>query len=310
LNGDADRALATLIAILKANAYHFITPTPATHARVVARRTRARDIRDVFGWSLPFSGDVVGPELTELMMRAEILEQRGELFASSVRISSLGDDLIVHSAYPTTHHDAVFFGPDSYRFAFFLRAELPRVGPYAHILDIGAGAGAGAIAAARIAPDAYFTLTDINPHALRLAAINWVMAHLGPVYFAVCDAIPEELPGHAPPVDCIIANPPYIADAAHRAYRDGGAMHGAEVSLVWARLAAERLPSGGAFLLYTGSAIVNGEDRLKAALHETLSEFDVRYRELDPDVFGDELEREDYADVERIAAVGVVAVKR
>ena len=310
MNGDTDRALATLIAILKGSGYHFITPTPATHARVIARRTRARDIRDVFGWSLPFSGDVVGPELTELMMGAEILEQRGELFASRVRISSLGEDLIAHSAYPTTQHDAVFFGPDSYRFASLLRAELPRLGPVAHILDIGAGAGAGAIAAARMLPDAYYTLTDINPHALRLAAINWVMAHLGPVYFAVCDAIPDHLPEHAPPVDCVIANPPYIADAAHRAYRDGGAMHGAEVSLAWARIAAERLPSGGAFLLYTGSAIVNGEDRLKAALHETLRGFDVGYRELDPDVFGEELERADYADVERIAAVGCVAIRR
>lgn len=310
MNGDTDRALATLIAILKANAYHFITPTPATHARVIARRTRARDLRDVFGWSLPFSGDVVGPELAELMMRAEILEQRGELFASRVRISSLGDDLIVHSAYPTTQHDAVFFGPDSYRFAAFLRAELPQLAPRAHILDIGAGAGAGAIAAARVLPDAYLTLTDINPHALRLAAINWVMAHLGPVYFAVCDAIPDELPDHAPPVDCIIANPPYIADAAHRAYRDGGGMHGAEVSLAWAQLAAERLPTGGVFLLYTGSAIVNGDDRLKAVLHETMRDFDVSYRELDPDVFGEELERDDYAEVERIAAVGCVAVKR
>jgi methylase of polypeptide subunit release factors len=310
LNGDTDRALATLVAILKASGYDFITPTPTTHARVIARKTRARDLRDVFGWSLPFSGDVVGPDLAELMVQAEILEQRGERFASRVRVSTLGDDLIVHSAYPTTQHDAVFFGPDSYRFASFLRAELPRLGPYAHVLDIGAGAGAGAIAAARVMSDAYYTLTDINPHALRLAAINWVMAHLGPVYFAVCDAIPEDLPDHAPPVDCIIANPPYIADAAHRAYRDGGAMHGAEISLAWAQRAAQRLPSGGAFLLYTGSAIVNGEDRLKAALHEALRGFEVSYRELDPDVFGEELEREDYAEVERIAAVGCVAVKR
>jgi methylase of polypeptide subunit release factors len=310
LSGDADRALATLIAILKANAYHFTTPTPATHARVIARKTSARDLRDVFGWTLPFSGDVVGPEIAELMLRAEILEQRGEMFASSVRISSLGDDLIVHSAYPTTQHDAVFFGPDSYRFASFLRTELPRLAPRAHVLDIGAGAGAGAIVAARVLPEAYCTLTDINPHALRLAAINWVMAHLGPVYFAVCDAIPEDLPEHAPPVDCIIANPPYIADAAHRAYRDGGGMHGAEISLAWARIASERLQSGGAFLLYTGSAIVDGQDRLKEVLHETLYGFDVSYRELDPDVFGEELEREDYADVERIAAVGCVAVKR
>jgi methylase of polypeptide subunit release factors len=310
LSGDADRALATLIAILKANEYHFVTPTPATHARVVSRRTRARDIRDVFGWSLPFSGDVVGPELSELMFRADIMEQHGELFASRVRISSLGGDLFLHSAYPTTQQDAVFFGPDSYRFADFVRAELPRLAPPAHIMDVGAGAGAGAIAAARLAPEAYYTLTDINPSALRLAAINWVMAHLGPVYFAVCDAIPDALPDHAPPVDCIIANPPYIVDGEHRTYRDGGAMRGAEVSLAWTQLAAERLPTGGAFLLYTGSAIANGEDRLEAALHETLRGFDVAYRELDPDVFGEELERDDYAGVERIAAVGCVAVKR
>ena len=87
-------------------------------------------------------------------------------------------------------------------------------------------------------------------------------------------------------------------------------MLGAEVSLAWARAAAERLTRNGEFLLYTGSAIVDGEDRLKAVLHETLRGFEVSYRELDPDVFGEELEREDYAGVERIAAVGVVAVKR
>lgn len=310
MSSEADRALATLLATLRANGYRFVSPTPATHARVLTRRTRARDLRDVFGWSLPFSGDVVSAELAEVMLRAEILAQRGELFASRVRVSSLGEDLIVHSAYPTTAYEAVFFGPDSYRFAGFLQSELPRFAPRAHILDMGAGAGAGAIAAARVLPDAYYTLTDINPHALRLAAINWVMAHLGPVYFAVCDAMPEELPAHVPAIDCIIANPPYIADAARRAYRDGGAMHGAEVSLAWARIAAERLPKGGAFLLYTGSAIVGGEDRLRAALFETLRGFDVSYREIDPDVFGEELEREDYADVERIAVVGVVAVKR
>lgn len=310
MSGDKDRALASIIAVLKAGNYHFITPTPATHARVVARRQRAADLRDVFGWSLPFTGDVVGPDLAELMLQAEILEQRGELFRSTVRMSSLGEDLLAHSAYPTTAADSVFFGPDSYRFARFLEAELPRLAPRAHIVDIGAGAGAGAITAARVLPDAYFTLTDINPGALRLAAVNWVMAHLGPVYFTVCDALPDELPQHAPPIDCIIANPPYIADAAHRTYRDGGGMHGGEVSLAWTREATTRLSRGGAFLLYTGSAIVDGEDRLKAALFETLDGFDITYREIDPDVFGEELERDDYADVERIAVVGLVAVKR
>lgn len=310
MSGDADRALASLLAILKMRGYRFVTPTPATHARVIARRRRARDLRDVFGWSLPFSGDVVGPDVAELMLQAGILEQRGELFASAVRVSSLGDDLLLHSAFPTRQQDAVFFGPDSYRFANFLQRELPRLSPRRHVLDIGAGAGAGAIAAARVLPEAYCTLTDINPHALRLAAINWVMAHLGPVYFAVCDTLPTDLPEHAPPVDCIVANPPYIADPAHRAYRDGGAMHGSEVSLAWARAAASRLQRGGAFLLYTGSAIVDGEDRLRTALFGALDGFDIAYSEIDPDVFGEELEREDYADVDRIAVIGLVAVKR
>ncbi|MCA8885715.1 MAG: hypothetical protein KDA35_03765, partial [Hyphomonadaceae bacterium] len=99
-------------------------------------------------------------------------------------------------------------------------------------------------------------------------------------------------------------------DPAHRAYRDGGGMHGGELSLRWAREAAQRLDRGGAFLLYTGSAIVDGEDLLKTALLKALEQFDVTYREIDPDVFGEELERDDYADVDRIAVVGLVAVKR
>ncbi|MEQ1492980.1 MAG: hypothetical protein ABL932_20750, partial [Terricaulis sp.] len=82
------------------------------------------------------------------------------------------------------------------------------------------------------------------------------------------------------------------------------------VELEAAGEAAARLQSGGAFLLYTGSAIVNGEDKLKAALFKALDDFDVSYRELDPDVFGEELEREDYADVDLIAVVGLVAIKR
>jgi hypothetical protein len=35
----------------------------------------------------------------------------------------------------------------------------------------------------------------------------------------------------------------------------------------------------------------------------------LRYRELDPDIFGEELEKQAYADVERIAAVAAIATK-
>jgi 23S rRNA G2069 N7-methylase RlmK/C1962 C5-methylase RlmI len=112
--------------------------------------------------------------------------------------------------------------------------------------------------------------------------------------------------------DLVIANPPYMVASDGRAYREGGDMHGAELSLDWATQAVTRLEPGGRLVMYTASAIVAGEDRLRAALAPVLDQAgcDWRYRELDPDVFGEELERPEYADVERIAVVGLVAEKR
>ena len=43
---------------------------------------------------------------------------------------------------------------------------------------------------------------------------------------------------------------------------------------------------------------------------QALADFELIYGELDPDVFGEELERDDYANVERIAVIGLIAVKR
>lgn len=302
--------IAARIALLRAlrdHGYEFVTPTPATHARVIARKQQASDLRDVFGWSLPFAAEAIPYHILDLMRRAAALEQRGDLFASRFRVSTLGGDPVLHSAYPTTQHDAVFFGPDSYRFANFLRAELIQFRGVGHLIDIGAGAGAGALAAIRSADIAHVTLTDINPAALELAQANLAAAgRTERADYLLCDTLSHV----ARAADIIIANPPYIIDAAHRAYRDGGAMHGAEVSIAWAKAAAEKLTSGGALLLYTGSAIVNGEDRFKTALHEALRDFDITYRELDPDVFGEELERPAYADVDRIAIVGVTAIMR
>lgn len=304
-------AVHELLAALEARGYHFVAPTPATHARIVARRTEARDLRDVFGWSLPFGAEAIEPKIIELMRDADALDERAEMMLSNIRVASLGSHVFAHSAFPTTAHDSVFFGPDSYRFAAFLEAELRKLSRRKHLVDFGAGTGVGAIVSARYAEDV--SLVDINPAALRLAKANTLHAEIN---FRISGAQrwrflqADSLSAIEAPIDCVIANPPYIADPAHRAYRDGGAMHGGEISLKWAREAAQRLERGGAFLLYTGSAIVNGEDRLRSALFEALGDFDVSYRELDPDVFGEELEREDYADVERIAVVGLVAVKR
>jgi hypothetical protein len=108
-----------------------------------------------------------------------------------------------------------------------------------------------------------------------------------------------------------IANPPYLVDPQRRSYRHGGDKRGGDLSLVMAREAAGRLAPGGRLLLYTGSAIVDGRDELRAALEVAMAEAGctLDYRELDPDVFGEELERPDYADVDRIAVVGAIVRK-
>lgn len=312
------QARVALLQALKAGGYRFVAPTPATHARVIARRPLAQDVRDILGWSLPFRAELVDPELLGLLDAAGAIESAaGGALRSRYRVASLGDDLFLHSAFPTTQHDAVFFGPDSYRFADFIRAEILDLPPPRRLVDVGAGAGVGALTAARRLDElresgapaqATIVLTDINAAALDLARANLDAAAplAAQAEFVATDGFNDIT--FTP--DLIIANPPYIADSAHRAYRDGRGMHGGEVSLAWTRAAAERLERGGALLLYTGSAIIDGRDELKEALLGVLAGFDVSYREIDPDVFGEELERDDYADVERIAVVGLVAIKR
>jgi len=304
----ADAALLDVLAALKARGYSFVTPTPATHARVVKRpgRRQARSLTDILGWSLPFDDDAIEPELLALLRAADAVERRDGKLRARYRVSSLHGHLFLHSAYPTEAEDSVFFGPDSYRFADFIRAELGDC-EGARIVDIGTGAGVGGIVAADACPQARVVMTDINPKALRLARIN--------ARFAGIDAELIETDGLsdvADPIDVAIANPPYIIDPKGRTYRDGGDMHGGRLSLDMAREAAARLTTGGRLILYTGSAIVNGRDELHEALEAAMREAGctLHYRELDPDVFGEELERPEYGDVDRIAVVGAVATKK
>lgn len=304
-------ALSQLIDALRERSYRFVTPTPASHARVVARpgRETARSLVDVLGWNLPFSPELIEPELLLLLDLAGVLEPAGgNLLRSRVRASSLMDDLYLHSAYPTDGRDAVFFGPDSYRFASLIEAELASqpARPHAHIVDIGTGAGVGAVVAAKLSGAGAATGTDINSQALRLAAINARAANV-----ALHTVQGDDLGGVGRPIDLALANPPYIVDEGKRRYRDGGGMHGGEVALAMAQAATARLAPGGRMILYTGSAIAAGEDKLQAALRDAAQhgQCTLRYRELDPDVFGEELEREAYRDVDRIALVAAVLTK-
>jgi methylase of polypeptide subunit release factors len=308
---EGDAALVRLVEALQRRSYRFVTPTPATHARVVARpdRREARDIADILGWSLSFAPSQIDAELLGLLEAGGAIEpvQDGR-YRSRLRVSSLKGDLYLHSAYPTDAEDSVFFGPDSYRFADLIDAELGAtpVPGCATIVDIGTGAGVGAIVAARLCPAGKLWMTDVNPEALRLAAVNAKAAGVSirANESATLDCI-------ADPIDLALANPPYIIDDDARTYRDGGGMFGGQVSVDMARMAVRRLAPGGRLILYTGSAIVRGDDLLGKALARLAEaeRCDLRYRELDPDVFGEELERPAYAEVDRIAVVAAIFTK-
>jgi SAM-dependent methyltransferase len=305
-----DTALIKLLQTLATRSYRWTTPTPETQRRVRARPDRqvAVDLAGIFGWSLPFAPEIVDPQLLALMQTGGIVVERGNLLASTLRVSSLGDLLFLHSAYPTTESDSVFFGPDTYRFARFIEAGLAGMStPIGRIIDIGCGSGAGAIVAARRARVAEIVMTDINPQALRLARINAAAAGVD-ARVAMSDIL-QNVEGS---FDLVVSNPPYLVDYGRRAYRHGGNMLGADLSLRIAREAADRLNVDGRLLLYTASAIVDGVDGFRSAVMTALSERNCAadYEEIDPDVFGEELERPAYRMVDRIAVVGVRAQKR
>lgn len=300
---DAPQALLELGRALMREGYHFVTPTPETHRRVLARGDAASNLRDVFGWSRVFKRAQLPAEWFALLQAADALDQLGDGYRARVRFSSLEGGLYVHSAYPTSAVDAVFFGPDTYRFCTFVRRAAPSS---RHVVDIGCGSGAGGLIAARAAGAQRLVLSDINARALFYARINAALSRgLEPDAFALETPISNVLHDVAGPLDLIVANPPYMRDGAARAYRDGGGQFGEALSVRIVREALARLAPGGTLLLYTGVAVVDGRDVFLEAIEGLLQGHTSHYEEVDPDVFGEELERPGYERVERIAAVGL-----
>lgn len=298
--------LVRLAALVAATGYDFTTPTPATIARVNARPGAewARDLRDVFGWSRPFRGGTVPAEIADAAEQAGVLMPAGEGLRSTVRLSSLDGSLFMHSAYPTSAADAVFFGPDTYRFARAIRHAMPPT--VRRAVDIGCGSGPGAIVVARARPEAEVLAVDINEAALALTRVNAVTAGVtvDARHSDLLDAVDGDL-------DLVVANPPYLVDPGERAYRHGGGPLGAGLSLKILDAAIQRLSPGGTLLLYTGAAIIGGVDPFRVAAEEQLGGSGMRwtYDEIDPDVFGEELDGGAYATSDRIAAILLAAHK-
>ena len=297
---------------LHSQGYRFTTATPETHRRVQARAPRheAGQLREAFGWSQPFRPSLLPAEALDWLDRANALEREdGGLLRSKLRFSTLDDLLLAHSAWPTLQPDSVFFGPDTYRYAAFIRQCLSgsQRHPLRCIVDVGCGSGAGGFVAERFLrpqPGRRLVLSDINPQALRLARVNAVLAGIPHAECLLSDVL-RLVQGT---VDLVLANPPYLADPLQRGYRDGGGDLGTGLALRIVEESLLRLSPGGRLILYSGAPIVAGEDLLRSRLQPLLEGKGLRchYQELDPDVFGEELDANPaYADVERIAAVGL-----
>jgi methylase of polypeptide subunit release factors len=301
--------LSALVSFLGAGGYRFVTPTPATHHRINNRAAneRAQLLTDVFGWSRPFARSLLPVPLFEALIDGAIIREEPEGWRSSVRASTLQGDIFLHSAFPTLSADAVFFGPDTYRFARAIKSSLcsePR--HLRRALDIGCGTGAGGIVVAKNAVCDEVIMTDINATALQLARLN---ADAAGIRATTCHS--DLFANVAGEFDLIVANPPYLNDPLQRAYRHGGGELGSDLSIRIAEAARDKLSPGGSLILYTGSPIVGGTDHFLQAIEQSFRGCDLvwSYEEVDPDVFGEELETEAYSCVDRIAAVVLTARK-
>lgn len=306
-----DAALVELGMALKKRGYRYTAVTPATHTLINGRPGNewANSVEDVLGWSRPFRAGVMPAALTTLMREADVIRAHGEGWRCLLRASTVNDSLFFHSAYPTEDTDAVFFGPDTYRYIGVIDQYLAtEPNPLRRVADIGCGAGPGAIAVALRHPQAQVMAIDINDRALRLTSVNATLSatnNVYPLHSNLLDAADGMF-------DLIIANPPYMIDPTRRAYRHGGGALGEGLSLAIVRTAMQRLGPQGTLLLYTGVAIEQGTDAFRDAAQEILqgSEFQWSYREIDPDVFGEELlTNPAYFRAERIAAVVLSAAR-
>jgi methylase of polypeptide subunit release factors len=303
-------ALISLGKTLRSRGYSFVAVTPATHRRVLSRPQAGTDLRSIFGWNRPFAKEAIEDRLFDLVAEAGVLAEDRSLYRSKVRFATIGDLLFAHSGFPTSEQDAVFFGPDTYRFVRLLETALADFVPRRplRLIDIGSGSGAGGLCAARLlGGEVELILADINRKALAYSAVN---AAINDQRATLVES--DILAGLAGEADLIIANPPYLVDEDRRLYRHGGGDLGISLALRIVEQGLARLAAGGRLVVYTGTPIIAGEDPFFQSLRPLLQPHGGQfvYEELDPDVFGEELDRQAYMHADRIAVVGLTVTKR
>jgi methylase of polypeptide subunit release factors len=331
-------AVVELGQALMAAGYDWVCPSPETQALVNGRfiNRKAHDLAGLFGWNRPGEPDVLAQVLPDALVQSLVeagvlqVSLDRETVRSRVRFSSFAGTLVAHSGWPTHDPDAVAFGPDTYRFGAYLERELgaPVAPGWAHlthterartVVDLGCQSGAAGVLAARLldplsrseAPAVRVIFTDSNARALRFASANAQLAGLRDFACLQTETL-ADAPG-AP--DLVLASPPsllwprqHTSTAGHEPIDPAW---GTDVAVRTVESALQRLAPGGRLLMCTGAPVVHGVDQLWHRLKELLARAAMerhavyRYQMLEADVSGTLLGLPAYAEVERIAAVGL-----
>ena len=303
------QALIALGRKLRELDYRFTAVTPKTHQIDADRPDKMQSLRSIFGWNRTFRLDDVERDIVEALEQAGALEHIDGYCRSAVRFATIDDLLFAHSAFPTIDKDAVFFGPDTYRFCRLLLSSLADLSgkEKLRVVDVGCGSGAGGLYTAKLLGGGVeLTLADISRKALDYSEVNAAINGI-----AAATVLSDALKGVEREVDVIIANPPYLVDEEQRLYRHGGGDFGLSVAARIVGEALVKLPPGGRLVLYSGTPIVEGVDLFFQAVRALLQLYGQHfvYEEIDPDVFGEELLRPAYTKAERIAVVGLTVIK-
>ncbi|RSN77053.1 N5-glutamine methyltransferase family protein [Acinetobacter haemolyticus] len=304
-----EKALLYLLNFLKEKHYRFTVITPLTHERIFRRKQKSdsemRSLKDIFGWNMPFYPEELDSDLFFNLKKAHLIRIEDNQWLSNVRVASLNDELFIHSAFPTIENDAVFFGPDTYRFYYHLKQYLLNESySIKRSVELCCGASPVAIAMSKSFPDIQeIFAVDINPKALFFSQINKKFVGVDHVFPIYSDLF-SNLEGN---FDLIFANPPYLMDPYKRQYRHGGTqLDGTDLAFNILKEGIKRLTPNGKLFLYTGIAISHQGNKFLEAIQEWIQEypaFQYTYEEIDPDVFGEELEQPAYQHIERIAVV-------
>lgn len=302
-----EQALVELGRLLRCYDYGFIPASQATLEHSVQRSERmgliqARNLREVFGFGLPFHAATLPEDVWALLRASECVRSYGSLYLSEVAYAAFDQEIYVHSSCRIPALDAVHLLPASYRFRRFVQIHLQ---PGTHLVDIGTGCGVGGLSQrARVER---MTLVDINPLALRFARVNAALADQSCAIVAS-----EDLDSCLAGADRIIAFPPFLNDADGTQYVHGGGSFGEAFSVRIVAAALRALPAGGQLLLYGGATMIEGVDMFWQMLKPLVQNADVQldYCELDPDIESPRLQTPDYFYAERIAAIGLNLIKR